>query len=161
MRVVFIVVAGLLATLVLVPSVVVPPVAAQDYTVTVLSRERLTNASVIKLSRAGFDELFIIERIHTSRTDFDTSVEGLIALKQAGVSEDLIHVVAQEDLRKQQPAPIETQPAGSVHAGTVRAEKKLVGISMGAGPHFAVTFKSIATGEGGRACHAETLKVAA
>lgn len=118
MRSLFIVITGLVAVLVLVP-----PASAQDYTVTVLSRERLTNASVIRLSRAGFDELFIIERIHTSRTDFDTSVEGLIALKQAGVSEDLIHVVAQEELRRQQPSPIETQSAGIVQAGKVRAEK--------------------------------------
>jgi hypothetical protein len=100
----------------------VPPVAAQDYTVTVLSRQRLTNDSVVKLSRAGFDELFIVERIRSSRTDFDTSVEGLIALKQAGVSEDLIRVMALEDLRKQ-PAPVEAQPAGVVQAGKVRVEK--------------------------------------
>ena len=82
----------------------------------------LTNDSIVKLSRAGFDELFIIERIRSSRTDFDTSVDGLIALKQAGVSEDLIRVMALEDLRKQ-PAPIEAQPAGVVQTGKVRAEK--------------------------------------
>jgi hypothetical protein len=118
MRALFIVITGLVAVLVLVP-----PVSAQAYTVTVLSREKLTNDSIVKLARAGFDELFIIERIHNSRTDFDTSVEGLIALKQAGVSEDLIHVVAQEELRRQPPAPIETQPAGIAQAAKARVEK--------------------------------------
>jgi hypothetical protein len=95
---------------------------AQDYTITQLSRQLLTNDSIVKLSRAGFDELFIVERIRSSRTDFDTTVEGLIALKQAGVSEDLIRVVALEDLRTR-PAAIEAQPAGAVETSKVRGEK--------------------------------------
>jgi hypothetical protein len=74
------------------------PMAAQDYTVTVLSRHVITNEGVITLAKAGFDELFIVERIHTSRTRFDTTVEGLVALKQAGVSEDLIDYMASHDI---------------------------------------------------------------
>ena len=98
------------------------PAVAQEYTVSVLSRHVLTNESVIALAKAGFDELFIVERIRTSRTNFDTSVEGLIALKNAGLDEDLIRVMALQDLRTR-PTPIEAQPAGMVKTGKVRVEK--------------------------------------
>jgi hypothetical protein len=86
------------------------PAAAQDFTVATLSRHILTNEGVITLAKAGFDELFIIQRIHTSRTRFDTTVEGLVALKQAGVSEDLIEVMAVHDIRNH-PFPVEGPPA--------------------------------------------------
>ena len=92
------------------------PCFAQDYTVAVLSRQVLTNESIVKLAKAGFDETFIIDRIHASRTDFDTSIEGLIALKQAGISTDLIRVIAGEDLRKR-PAQNEDSPAETVKPG--------------------------------------------
>lgn len=98
------------------------PAVAQEYTITVLSSHLLTNQSVIDLAKAGFDELFIVERIHTSRTDFDTSIEGLVALKQAGVSEDLIRVMALQDLHNY-PTPIEAKPAGTVATALVKAEK--------------------------------------
>jgi hypothetical protein len=98
------------------------PVFAQEYTVTVLSRHVLTNESVVTLAKAGFDELFIVERIRTSRTNFDTSVEGLIALKRAGLDEDLIRVMALQNLRTR-PTPIEAQPAGTVQTDKARVEK--------------------------------------
>jgi hypothetical protein len=99
------------------------PAAAQEYTVTALSRHVLTNDNIITLAKAGFDELFIIERIRTSRTQFDTSVQGLVALKQAGLTEDLIRVMALQDLRTY-PTPIEAQPSGGVATGRVRVEKQ-------------------------------------
>lgn len=98
------------------------PAVAQEPDVTPLSRHLLTNDSVIMLAKAGFDELFIIERIHTSRTRFDTSVEGLIALKQAGVTEDLIRVMALHELHNY-PTPVEAAPAGTVQPAKVTMEK--------------------------------------
>jgi hypothetical protein len=86
------------------------PLAAQDFTVASLSRHTLTNEGVVTLAKAGFDELFIFERIVHSRTRFDTTVEGMVALKQAGVSEDLIRVMAARDVR---PFPIPGDPASS------------------------------------------------
>jgi hypothetical protein len=77
----------------------VVPAAAQDFTAAALSRHVLTNEGIITLAKAGFDELFIVQRIHTSRTRFDTSVDGLVALKQAGVSEELIDYMAVHDIR--------------------------------------------------------------
>lgn len=61
----------------------------------------LTNEGVIALARAGFDELFVAERIAGGRVRFDISVEGLVALKKAGVTEDLIRrMVATEERRR-------------------------------------------------------------
>jgi hypothetical protein len=89
---------------------VVLPASAQQYAATTLSRHILTNDGVISLAKAGFDELFIVERIKTSRTRFDTTVPGLIAMKEAGVSEDLIRIMAQED-RLRNPTPPELGPS--------------------------------------------------
>jgi len=75
----------------------VPTIWAQDYASTVVSRHVLTNEAVITLAKAGFDELFIVERIRTTRVHFDTSVEGLVNLKQAGLSEDVIRLITQRD----------------------------------------------------------------
>jgi hypothetical protein len=83
------------------------PAAAQDH------GHVLTNQGVVTLAKAGFDESFIIDRIRTSRTQFDITVEGLVALKQAGLSEDLIRAMALTDPHScpAQPAPAaEPQP---------------------------------------------------
>jgi hypothetical protein len=68
--------------------------SAQQFTVAQLKQQPLTNENVVTLAKAGFDELFILQLIRSSRTNFDTSVQGLVVLKQAGVSEDLIRMMA-------------------------------------------------------------------
>ncbi|HVF56455.1 MAG TPA: hypothetical protein VM934_09910 [Pyrinomonadaceae bacterium] len=50
----------------------------------------LTNASVVKLARAGFREKTVIAIINARPTRFDLSPERLIELKKAGVSERII-----------------------------------------------------------------------
>ena len=70
------------------------PAVAQQFTVAQLAHQPLTNANIVTLAKAGFDELFLLQLIHSSRTNFDTSVPGLVALKQAGVSEELIRLMA-------------------------------------------------------------------
>jgi hypothetical protein len=66
------------------------PLTAQQFTLEQLAHQPLTNENIVTLAKAGFDELFIAQLIRRSRTDFDTSVPGMVALKQAGVSQDLI-----------------------------------------------------------------------
>lgn len=73
---------------------IVLPAMAQPSTVTALAHQPLTNESIVTLAKAGFDELFILQLIGSSRNNFDTSVEGLVKLKQAGVSQDLIRLMA-------------------------------------------------------------------
>jgi hypothetical protein len=70
------------------------PAMAQQFTVAQLAHQPLTNDNVVTLAKAGFDEMFILQLIRTSRTNFDTSVTGLVSLKQAGVSEELIRMMA-------------------------------------------------------------------
>lgn len=52
--------------------------------------ETLTNGEVISLFKAGLSSQIIINKIRTSKTDFDTSIDGLISLKQAGITDDIV-----------------------------------------------------------------------
>lgn len=85
-------------------------VCAQQFTVSQLKQQPLTNENIVTLAKAGFDELFILQLIRSSRTNFDTSVSGLVVLKQAGVSEDLIRMMAMPQ-PSAPAAPAATTPA--------------------------------------------------
>lgn len=50
----------------------------------------MTNQDVIKLAQAKISEDIVITKIQQSKTNFDTSVEALVALQKAGVSERVI-----------------------------------------------------------------------
>lgn len=54
------------------------------------SEQQLTNASVIKLAKAGFSEKAVIAIIANRPVRFDVSSDGLIELKKRGVSEKII-----------------------------------------------------------------------
>ena len=58
-----------------------------------LGRNTLTNHGVVTLAKAGFNEEFIIDTILSSRTQFDTSVDGLAELAREGITERLIRVM--------------------------------------------------------------------
>jgi hypothetical protein len=53
----------------------------------------MTNRDVIQLVNAKISDDVIIAKIRQSKTRFDTSTQGLVALKQAGVSDQLISVM--------------------------------------------------------------------
>jgi hypothetical protein len=53
----------------------------------------MTNQDVIKLVKAKISEDLIIAKIKQSKTRFDVSVDGLVALKEAGVSDNVIAVM--------------------------------------------------------------------
>ena len=53
----------------------------------------MTNRDVIRLVKAKIPDDIIEAKIKQSKTKFDTSVEGLVALKEAGVSDGLISVI--------------------------------------------------------------------
>ena len=84
---------------------------AQQFTAEKLKQQPLTNESIVTLAKAGFDELFLMQLIRSSRTNFDTSVQGLVALKQAGVSEDLVRMFVMPQLIPPPPPPAATPPA--------------------------------------------------
>ncbi len=52
--------------------------------------ETLTNAEVIELSRSGLAQSVILRKIGTSRTNFDVTAKARVELKAAGVSDDVI-----------------------------------------------------------------------
>ena len=53
----------------------------------------MTNRDVIQLVQAKISDDVIITKIRQSKTRFDTSTQGLVALKQAGVSDQLISMM--------------------------------------------------------------------
>ncbi|MBI5875218.1 MAG: hypothetical protein HZB81_05145 [Deltaproteobacteria bacterium] len=55
--------------------------------------EIITNASVIKMVKAKLGESLIINKISSSKTNFDLSTDGLINLKTAGVSDKIVEVM--------------------------------------------------------------------
>ncbi len=59
--------------------------AAQD--------EVVTNSEVITLTKAGLDKAVIINKINTSKTNFNLSTDELIKLKQAGVTDEVVHAM--------------------------------------------------------------------
>jgi len=52
--------------------------------------ETLTNNDVISLVKAGLSPTIIINKIRSSKTEFDLSTDALIALKQAGATDDVV-----------------------------------------------------------------------
>jgi len=65
----------------------------------VAAQETLNNDSIIQLSKAGFSEDMIVSTINSSPGNFDTSVDGLIALKDAGVSEKVLAAIMSKSTR--------------------------------------------------------------
>jgi hypothetical protein len=60
----------------------------------VMAQKRpLTNDEVIQMVQAGFDEETIVKAIEASEPNFDTSVAGLIALKDANVPQGVINAI--------------------------------------------------------------------
>ncbi len=53
----------------------------------------LTNEDIIRMAKVGFGEALIVAKIETSATDFDTSLDALVALKEAGVGDGVIAVM--------------------------------------------------------------------
>ena len=57
------------------------------------SQSALNNAGVVKMVRAGLPESIILREIQMSRTNFDTSPNGLVDLRKHGASEAVLHAV--------------------------------------------------------------------
>jgi hypothetical protein len=70
----------------------------------------LTNEEITKMVKGGFTEDVIVALVESSDTNFDVSIEGLTALKEAGVSGKVMEAMLKAEARKRQ-AP--TSPAPS------------------------------------------------
>ena len=70
----------------------------------------MTNKDVIKLVQANIPESLIVQKIQQSKTKFDTSVDGLLELKKAGVSDSLIAFIMNPAAAPMPPAPAAATP---------------------------------------------------
>jgi hypothetical protein len=74
------------------------------------SSKPLTNDDVVQMVKGGFDESTTIAAIDAAATNFDTSVQALMALKAAGVSEKVISAMLAATKKKMEVA----KPAAAV-----------------------------------------------
>jgi hypothetical protein len=83
----------------------------------------MTNRDVIKLLQAKISADIIITKIKQSKTKFDTSVDGLVALRNAGASDTLIAFIMNPkgDVPAPAPAPVPA-PAPAVRVAAVKSE---------------------------------------
>lgn len=100
----------LLAFLLILGSLVMTPAAP------VTAQDVVTNETVIQMVRAGLSESVILAKIRSGPTKFDTRTEALIALKQAGVSENVMSAILGGGTP---PARAAAPPAASYPAGAV------------------------------------------
>jgi hypothetical protein len=77
------------------------------------SKKPLTNDDIIQMVKAGFAEQTILGAIKANDTAFDTSVQGLMALKNAGVSQPITDAVLSAEALKRAGSQPSTQPSAS------------------------------------------------
>jgi hypothetical protein len=65
------------------------------------TKKPLTNNDIFRMEKAGFADQTIIGAIRANDTAFDTSVDGLMALKAAGVTQPVIDAMLSADAAKQ------------------------------------------------------------
>jgi hypothetical protein len=98
------------------PQTATPPTPAKKTTAATKSTTKstapaaLTNRDIVRLVQAKISEDIIISKIKSSKTHFDTSVDGLIALREAGVSDRLVNLMMNPTADSSAPA---TAPASA------------------------------------------------
>ncbi|HVS86613.1 MAG TPA: hypothetical protein VHF01_00175 [Candidatus Acidoferrum sp.] len=71
------------------------------------TQKPLTNADIINMTKQGFDPSLIVKDIRSSSTDFDTSPQALIDLKNAGVDKSVMEAMLSAQADK---------PSGTIEA---------------------------------------------
>lgn len=85
----------------------------------------LTNASIVKLVRAGFKEKTVIALIRTRPAQFDLSPDRLIELKRSGVSENIIlNMVARDDAALMSDEDVDDDPFFSSKGGQAGSSRQ-------------------------------------
>jgi hypothetical protein len=70
------------------------------------AQQALDNASVIKLIKAGLSDDLVVTTINSSAGAYDTSANGLIALKKAGASDKILAAIVLKAAGAAAPAPV-------------------------------------------------------
>lgn len=94
------------------------------------AQQTLNNDSIEKLVKAGLSEDLIVSTVNASPGTYDTSADGLIALKKAGASDKVISAVLMKSSGATPPAsaPTTVQPAPTPAVSAVPAEVDSVGV---------------------------------
>ncbi len=82
--------------------------------------EVLKNEDVVRLTESGLPAAVIVAKIRTSRTDFDTSVDALVALSEAKVGPEVLEAMANAGA---EPAPAAGDAAGAGTLNVVTATR--------------------------------------
>ena len=75
-----------------------------------LAQQTLNNDAVIKLVKAGLSDDLIVSTVSSQIGNYDTSADGLIALKAAGVSDKVVTAIVAKTAANAQPAPPPVPP---------------------------------------------------
>lgn len=79
--------------------------------------EILTNALIIEMAKSGLDKQIILKKINDTPNNFDVSAESLIALKKAGIDNEIIALMVEKSATKIDPNQAnysETQPSSEI-----------------------------------------------
>jgi hypothetical protein len=91
------------------------------------AQQAMNNSSVIQLIKAGLSDDLVITTINSSAGNYDTSTNGLIALKGAGISDKVISAIMRKNTAATQPAPAaaasSSLPAGIDEVGVYYMDK--------------------------------------
>jgi hypothetical protein len=100
-----------------------------------IAQQMMNNQSVIKLTKAGFSEEVIMTSINRSPGNYDTSVDGLIALKTAKVGDKVIQAMVAKGAEPT-PAPPPPPPPAAMAPAPPAANfvSASVPVSPAAGP---------------------------
>ena len=92
--------------------------------------QAMDNASIIRLSTSGLSEELIVQTIGATPGHYDTSTDGLIALKKAGITDKEVGAMLSKNANPNGPAPVPviassgpTLPAGVDEVGVYYKDK--------------------------------------
>jgi hypothetical protein len=69
------------------------------------TKKPLTNDDVLQMVKAGFQESMMVKAIEANETNFDVSVQALMDLKSAGVTQPIIEAMLAAEAKKKAPVP--------------------------------------------------------
>jgi hypothetical protein len=76
-----------------------------------LAPEILTNAKIISMVKGGLPKAVILKSIETKTGNFDTSTDGLLALKKQGVTDEIITAIMGKATKPEPPKAVPVVPA--------------------------------------------------
>lgn len=81
------------------------------------SLDTITNQTIIQLHKAGLSGTILKSKIESSPTSFDLSVDGLIALKKAGISDEVIQTMLTKSSQPVSASQTESGPLLTLESG--------------------------------------------